>query len=141
MSGMKRFLCGLALGLVVAHLWDPDNGRSRRLRLVDRFAARLRRGVDEASARARYEVGRAQGAVHEAGPARDFPADDAELLQKVRSEALGPSGVSTAQLEIHVNDGEVTVRGVSPGPDEERDLMSRIEGVTGVRRVRNELRS
>lgn len=141
MSGMKRFLFGAAFGFVAAYLWDPDSGRSRRLRLVDEAAARVRRGVDEASARARYEVGRAQGAVHEAGPARDLPDDDAELLQKVRSEAVGPSGISTAQLEIHVNDGEVTVRGRSPGAEKERDLFSRIEGVTGVRRVHNELTS
>lgn len=126
-------------GAAIAYLFDPVSGRSRRARLSDQAAALGRRSVAEAERRARYEAGRVKGAVHEAGPDRDFPRDDAELLQKVRSEAVGPSTFSASEIEIHVDNGEVTLRGTSHDRGAENDLVRRIEDVTGVRQVRNEL--
>ena len=99
----------------------------------------MRDGAEEASRRARYEVGRAKGLMHEAGGDSDYPADDRTLLQKVRSEAVGPSDVSTSDIEIDVENGEVILRGASPDSIKEKDLVRRIQNVTGVRRVRNEL--
>lgn len=139
MSRFLRTVLTALAGAAVAYLFDPVSGRSRRARLMDQAAARARRSVDQAERRARYEAGRVKGAVHEAGPDRDFPRDDAELLQKVRSEAVGPSPVSTANIEIHVENGEVILRGVSRDEGAEGDLIRRIEDVTGVRGVRNEL--
>jgi osmotically-inducible protein OsmY len=139
MSSFIRTLMAAMAGAAAAYLLDPVSGRGRRARLMDQAAARARRSVDEAERRARYEVGRMKGAVHEAGPARDFPRDDAELLQKVRSEAVGPSRVTASDIEIQVEDGEVVLRGASRDLDAESDLVHRIEEVTGVRRVRNEL--
>lgn len=135
---LKFWLAGL-VGAAVAYLFDPVSGRSRRARLMDQAASRARRSVDEAERRARYEAGRMRGALHEAGPERDFPRDDAQLLQKVRSEAVGPSSATTSDLEIHVENGEVILRGRSRDLAAESDLVRRIEDVTGVRRVRNEL--
>lgn len=139
MANFMRTTMAALAGAAAAYLFDPVSGRSRRARLMDQAAARARRGVDDAERKARYEVGRMKGAVHEAGPDRDYPRDDAELLQKVRSEAVGPSAASTADMEIHVEDGEVILRGVSHDLAAENDLVQRIEEVTGVRRVRNEL--
>lgn len=139
MSSFSKSLLAALAGAATAYLFDPVSGRSRRARIVDQTAALGRRSVDEAERRARYEAGRVKGAVHEAGPERDYPRDDAELLQKVRSEAVGPSSFSTSDVEIHVDDGVVVLRGVSRDLKAEGDLVRRIEDVTGVRRVRNEL--
>lgn len=139
MSSFSKSLFAALMGAATAYLFDPVSGRSRRARLIDQTAALARRSVDEAERRARYEAGRVRGAVHEVGPERDYPRDDAELLQKVRSEAVGPSSASTSDIEIHVDEGEVVLRGVSNDREAEADLVRRIDGVTGVRRVRNEL--
>lgn len=139
MSSFSKSLLAALAGATIAYLFDPVSGRSRRARMMDQTAALARRSVDEAERRARYEAGRVKGAVHEAGPERDHPRDDAELLQKVRSEAVGPSSASTSDIEIHVDDGEVVLRGVSRDRGAEEDLVQRIDGVTGVRQVRNEL--
>lgn len=139
---MSRFLGKILValaGALAAYLFDPVSGRSRRARIMDQAAAGARRSVDEAERRARYEAGRIKGAIHEAGPDHDHPDDDAQLLQKVRSEAVGPSRASTSDIEIHVEEGEVVLRGVSHDQDAEGELVRRIEGVTGVRQVRNEL--
>lgn len=134
-----RLLLAAGIGAAVAYLMDPVSGRSRRARLADQAASRVRRSGDEVAARVRYEMGRAKGVVHEVGPHTDYAADDAELLQKVRSEAVGPSRARASDLEIHVDRGEVTLRGVSRDLEAEKDLIRRIESVTGVRHVRNEL--
>lgn len=134
-----RLLLAAGIGAAVAYFMDPVSGRSRRARLADQAASRVRRSGDEVAARARYEMGRAKGVAHEVGPHTDYPADDAELLQKVRSEAVGPSPVRASDLEMHVDRGEVTLRGVSRDLEAEKDLIRRIESVTGVRHVRNEL--
>ncbi len=139
MSSFWKSLLAALAGAATAYLIDPVSGRSRRARIMDQTAALARRSVDEAERRARYEAGRVKGAVHEAGPERDYPLDDAELLQKVRSEAVGPSSASTSDIEIHVDNGEVVLRGVSRDQGAEDDLVQRIDGVTGVRGIRNEL--
>lgn len=139
MSGFMKMALAAAAGAAAAYLFDPVSGRSRRARLSDQAAAGARRTADEAQTRARYEMGRAKGALHEMGPDTDYPTDDAELLQKVRSEALGPSRFASSDIEIHVDDGEVVLRGASRDLEAEKDLVQRIEHVTGVRRVRNEL--
>lgn len=141
MAGFMRTVLAAAAGATIAYLFDPVSGRTRRARLSDQAAARARRAAEETETRARYEMGRAKGALHDAGRDTDFPADDAELLQKVRSEAVGPSDISTADIEIHVDGGEVVIRGMSRDQAAERELVTRIQQVTGVRAVRNELTS
>jgi len=130
-----------AVGAALAYLLDPVSGRSRRARLADQAAARMKDGAEEATRRARYEMGRAKGTIHEMGADADYPADDRMLLQKVRSEAVGPAGLSTSDIEIDVENGEVILRGASQDAAREMDLVRRIQDVTGVQRVRNELTS
>lgn len=139
MSRLTTTALAALAGAAAAYLFDPVSGRGRRARLVDQASARAKRLAEEAERRARYEAGRIKGTVHEAGLDRDFPRDDAELLQKVRSEAVGPSAASSHDIEIHVENGEVVLRGVSPDERVEGELVRRIGEVTGVRGVRNEL--
>lgn len=125
-----------AVGAAIAYLFDPVRGRSRRARLRDQAAARGRDVLEEAGRKARYQAGKVKGAVHERLPSRPSPPpDDATLLQKVRSEAVGPSGIPTEGIEIHVEEGVVHLRGTFPSPGEERELAERIRRVEGVRDV------
>lgn len=134
------YLIAAALGALVTYLLDPVSGRGRRARLRDQSAARLRDAAEETAARARYESGRIRGVMHELGDHDDdAPADDDELLQKVRSEAVGPSGADAGDIEVNVEDGEVVLRGTMTDPGATRELVTRVESVTGVRRVRNEI--
>lgn len=135
-----RYLTAGALGALAAYLFDPVSGRGRRTRLRDQSRARAKDLAHEVANRARYESGRMRGLLHEMGAGDEPPIDEAELLQKVRSEAVGPASPSTSDIEVSIEDGEtIVVRGNTKDPAEAQELISRIESVTGVRKVRSEL--
>jgi len=135
-----RYLTAGALGALAAYLFDPMAGRGRRARLLDQSRARARDLADDLSTRARYQSGRIRGLMHEIGAGDEPPLDEAELLQKVRSEAVGPARLSTSDIEVSIEDGEtIVVRGNTKDPAEAQELISRIESVTGVKKVRSEL--
>ena len=122
------------------YLFDPDRGRSRRARLTDQVGAFFRNAGEKIGAKARYQRGVAQGAMHKmAEPFRpDEGIDDSTLLQKVRSEALGRWPGPSQGVEIDVDSGIVTLRGpASPGQAEE--LIHLVEAVDGVEAVTDQM--
>lgn len=133
---MKRvmILLGAAMGAAIAYLLDPDRGRGRRARLVDQLSAKRRDLSAAARKKVEYEKGVMTGVVHEAtAPFRPTPEfSDDVLAQKVRSEALGPSGVSVRDIEIDVTDGVVVLTGRVSSENARWDLVRRIERVAGV---------
>lgn len=136
MPSIPKFTLGVAAGAAVGYFFDPVSGRGRRTRLADQMKAGARDAAEEAGRKARYQAGRIKGAVHDMVTAgTDAPEDDAELLQKIRSEAVGPSGVDTSDVDLVVEGGEVTVRTGPIGETTLQDLVGRIRSVTGVRRV------
>jgi|SRR5665811_203915 len=140
MSRFRKSVIALAAGAAIAYLFDPVSGRSRRARLADQAAARGRDMAEQARSEAEYQAGHAKGFVHEVlDTDGDVPEDDAELLQKVRSEAIGPSGVPTDGFEVHVDSGQVVIRGQVPVHVDVDGLLERIKNVTGVRSVDHEL--
>lgn len=140
MSRIVKNVITMAAGAAIAYLFDPVSGKTRRARLADQAAARGRDIAEEARAEAEYRAGQAKGVVHEVlDPDGDVPADDAELLQKVRSEAIGPSGVPTDGFEVHTDAGQVVIRGQVPADADIDGMIDRIMNVTGVRSVEHEL--
>jgi osmotically-inducible protein OsmY len=140
---MRRLLRSALLmgfGALLAYLFDPDRGKGRRSKLEDQARARMRDTAGKVSRRSKYEAGRVRGLAHEVLSTEDPPRNDAELLQKVRSEALGPAGL-TGDIEIRVDDGVVVLVGQPVGEDREQELIERIEDVAGVSSIRSELRS
>lgn len=129
----------MAVGAAIAYLWDPVSGRSRRARLQDQATARLSNTLDTAQKQARYQAGRAKGAVYEAVSSDEPPRDDRELLQKVRSEAVGMVPGSLDHVDVRVENGVVHLLGESRDVAREHELVERVRDVTGVREVRNEL--
>lgn len=140
---MMKLLKGAAVfaaGAAVAYLFDPVSGRGRRARLADQAGARARDAAEKVRKRADYAGGQMRGAAHEVFQRQDDePADDAELLQKIRSEAIGPSGIPTGGFEVHVAGGLVFLRGEITQDADIDDLVRRIRGVTGVTGVKTEL--
>lgn len=131
----------IGVGAVLAYLFDPVSGRSRRARLSDQAAARARDLFEAAGKEARYRAGKAKGVVHEIISSEEAPESDEDLLQKIRSEALGPAPGSLGHVDIEVEDGEVCLTGTSKDPSAEEDLAHRIRRVTGVRSVTNDLKA
>lgn len=133
---MKRSLLlgtGAIFGALLAYVFDPDRGRSRRARLTDQAAASGRTFSDKMRKTAEYQTGVARGVFHEASdalrPDKDY--NDETLLQKVRSEALGYWDGSEA-IEIDITDGMVKVKGSvrdTASRDQLLDLIKDVEGV------------
>lgn len=140
MSRLIRTVSVLGIGAALAYLLDPDRGKGRRAKLADQARARARDTAEEISKKARYEAGRMRGMTHEVFSAETPPNNDAELLQKVRSEAIGPAGLA-GDIEVRVDEGVVVLAGPSVDREIEEDLIERIENVVGVSGVRNELRT
>lgn len=139
MSRLVPRLGWMALGAALAHYFDPINGRGRRARLRDQAVARWNDGIDLLQRRTEYELGRAKGAVVEAVTSEEPPRDDRALLQKVRSEAVGPMADLPDHVHVRVDHGVVTLTGQSGDPTLERELIRRIGEVTGVEGIRNHL--
>jgi osmotically-inducible protein OsmY len=139
----KALFFGMAavIGAAVAYLFDPDRGRSRRAKLTDQAGARARDASESVRAKTEYQRGVAKGLLHEAtGSMRGEKVyDDATLLQKVRSEALGywPDSQS---IEIDITDGMVRVTGTVGNKTERERLVELIRDVDGVGLIDDRLR-
>jgi len=122
------------------YLFDPDRGRSRRAKLADQTAAFFRKSGERIGAKARYQRGVAQGAMHKMAepfqPAEDI--DDNTLLQKVRSEALGRWPGPRRGVEVDVEGGTVTLRGPVTR-EHAQELVQLVAAVDGVEAVSDEL--
>ncbi|MGH8916700.1 MAG: BON domain-containing protein [Acidimicrobiia bacterium] len=123
-----------------AYLLDPDMGRTRRAKLADQSRALARKVADRTEARARYQQGVARGALHTLSrPFRPrIEIDDDTLLQKVRSEALGPWSGRAQGVEVDIDNGIVTLTG-SAEPASVDELIHRVERVDGVGSVVNRI--
>ena len=109
MAKLTRFVAVGIGGGLIAYLFDPDRGKSRRARLRDQTMARLRDIRAAMRRRTNYETGRVKGLVHEL-TVNDRPKiDDAGLCQRIKSEVLGPAQLS--DVEVDVENGIV----LSPG--------------------------
>lgn len=129
-----------ATGATFAYLFDPDRGRSRRARLSDQAAARARDAAETVRAGVEYQKGVVEGVVHDVtDPLRpDKTYDDATLLQKIRSEALGYLPFSDS-IEVEVSDGNVRIEGQVGGEQERRRLIELIDAVDGVNMIEDRL--
>ncbi len=128
---------GGGIGATIAYLFDPDQGRSRRARIRDQSVARMRRSLSTLAKKAQYQAGRARGRVHDAMAAkrsqRSF--DQETLLQKIRSEAVGPWKIGAAEphdIHVEIDEEKVTIEGRVASPNDRdrlREMVSNVEGV------------
>lgn len=138
----KPLFFGLAatVGALLAYLFDPDRGRSRRARLSDQASAKGRDLFHSIKQTVEYQKGVARGVLHDiTGTLRpEIEYDDETLTQKVRSEALG-YWEGSGDIEIDITDGMVRITGSVGGEADRERLIELISGVDGVSLVDDRL--
>lgn len=132
-------LWGALVGAVV-YFFDPRRGRGRRSRAKDQVQAKLRRTTEQAGQAASHVENRVTGLTHEADPSdAEPPDDDKTLVDKIKSEVLGPSEIATQDVVVDAAGGVVTLRGQVERPEQIEDLATAVGAVLGVQRVENHL--
>lgn len=137
----RWLLLGATLGAVIQYLRDPQQGRTRRARLKDQAAARVRRPVrtaeDQYRKKSKLARDRAAGIAHEAttSAAERVPEDDRALVDKVRSEVFGGEDWRPYTINVDAVDGVVTLRGQLDRRDQIEAAETGAGRVPGVRRV------
>lgn len=106
-------IAAVAAGTAVVYFFDPRHGTRRRNMALGKTTALFQRIGNVTSA----------------------PRTDAELADKVRSEALGH--FHGAAINVNVENGIAVLRGVLPSQSEIADLEQRVRKVSGVLDVRN----
>ncbi len=138
-TSKRKLLTAAGFGAALAYFFDPDRGRTRRIKAKDRSRATFRR-----LGRRTQRLGRAtsaetyglwQKATHRT-PADPEP-DDATLAHKVESEIFGDPNVPKGQINVNAEDGVVVLRGEVKHPEDVRDLEARIRKIPGVVDVEN----
>ncbi len=124
-------LGGALLGAAAMYLADPKRGRDRRQALQE-HGSELAREVTSLAAGGTDPA--VEGAADELTPDLKDPSD-AVLIERVRSDAVGPSTARNSAIVTTVEGGVVSVRGQVDEPAQRDDLLQRIRGVEGVEDV------
>jgi gas vesicle protein len=139
MGRLLTALLGAALGAAAALLFDPDRGRSRRIRVADQ-AGRLGRQTRRSVGRQRRLImARAVGALA-ALRARGNPtssANDATLKERIESELLRDRAIPKGAININAEQGIVVLRGEVPDSAMRATLEERAAAIRGVWYVEN----
>lgn len=136
-AGLVKMSLAAAAGACLAYAFDPARGRRRRAELRDRAGAAVRRNVRAVERQAHYGRGRATGVAHRLRQgAPHVPDDDMTLVDKVRSEALGPL-VDGPHLTVDASRQVVTLRGQVADHATARAIEGAVRAVPGVADVVN----
>lgn len=136
---LLKKLTMMGIGAIAAYLLDPVSGRGRRADLAARAKSQASDVASDLNAKLRYEAGKAKGLFYETFVPEEPPRSEAELLQKIRSEAVGPTGGKVDHVDIRVDGSVVRLVGPSVDPLAEHELTERVSRLTGVSEVHNEL--
>jgi hypothetical protein len=131
-------LRGIAIGLGAMYLFDPVQGRRRRLRIRDQFVGWSHRTGDFFDKATRDAQHRIQGTVAEASALfrRDEAGDDV-LVQRVRSR-IGRCVSHPREIDVSAYEGRIVLSGRVSAAEAPR-LLSAVWGVRGVQEVDNRL--
>jgi BON domain len=138
-----RSTSAFLMGAGAAYFFDPARGKSQRRALRDRSLSGLRRLQRLATGKVKFAGGHARGLIavtRRALRRPDVPADDETVTQRIRSDAFRDVGVSTRDVDVHVENGFVTLRGSVDDIDLADRLVTRVRKVAGVDDVSAELR-
>ena len=125
---------GVLLGAGAAYLADPDRGRQRRAWLAEQGSDLARQATTVVGSDAGDPA--VSGAADELTPDLKDPID-AVLIERVRSDAIGPSEVRNSAIVTTVEAGVVTLRGQVDDREQHEDLVARVLEVEGVEDVRD----
>ncbi|MDP8956232.1 MAG: BON domain-containing protein [Actinomycetota bacterium] len=138
-TSKRRLATAAALGAAATYFFDPDRGRTRRIRAKDQTLATFRR-IGRRTERLRRATeaetyGLWQKATHRT-PADPEP-DDATLAHKVESEIFGDPNIPKGKINVNAEDGVVVLRGELDHPEDINSLEARVQKIPGVVDVRN----
>jgi hypothetical protein len=133
---------GMVTGATLMYFLDPHSGRRRRHVARDRLLKQVRRSGREASRKARYAGGVAEGRVHEAASAGEPKPqpDDTTLAHKVESEIFRSRDAPKGTVNLNAENGVVYLRGHVDNQEWIDRLIADARAVEGVHEVRSLLR-
>jgi hypothetical protein len=164
---IRGVLFGAAVGAAIAYLFDAERGRDRRARLLDRGMTTAQRASERLGDPSRSPgvptvvVARIQAVrsrfLPVGGPTVDLGgddpmllgadvpadegladvADDATLVDRIRSQALGDPRIPAGEIHVDVADGIATIRGELSDPALIEEILERTRAVRGVLGVEN----
>jgi BON domain len=124
----------------LTYFFDPQLGRRRRKRALQRTGGFARRRIRRAERVLRHSgsglVGLGRRATHPRWR-QSAPADDITLAHKVETEIFRPAGAPKGSVDVNAVDGVVWLRGQVDGAEQLRELEERARHVVGVKEVRN----
>jgi hypothetical protein len=138
--GVRGLALGVAGGALLAFLFDPDRGRSRRAVAADRVAGTGRRALHRMGRAGRWTGATVQGWVARAqhlGSTGETNPDDATLADRVETEVFRDSDVPKGRMNVNVENGIVVVRGTVDDQALISTIERRIQRIPGVAGVRN----
>lgn len=136
---VSLFAAGSAVGAAVAFFFDPQRGRARRKKAVDRASGVVRRTTRRTARFGRHIASDSRGLAQRLrarGEGR-MPKTDTVLVSKVESEVLGDPDVPKGSINVNAEDGIVVLRGQVERPDQIRRLEKAVRKIDGVVDVEN----
>jgi hypothetical protein len=136
---ISLFAAGSAVGAAVAFFLDPQRGRARRKKAVDRVSGAVRRTTRRTARFGRHIASDSRGLAQRLrarGEGR-MPETDTVLVSKVQSEVLGDPDVPKGSVNVNAADGVVVLRGQVDRPDQIRKLENAVRKIDGVVDVEN----
>jgi uncharacterized membrane protein len=132
-------LGAIGIGAALMYYFDPQAGRRRRALLRDQWDHTTRKFHEGQRVVMRDATNRAHGYLAQAQRLKNRAetADDVIVVERVRA-ALGREVSHPHAIEVHVNDGKVTLGGPILAHEVD-NLVSCVKGVRGVKGVENNL--
>ena len=124
----------------LTYFFDPQLGKRRRKRVLQRTGGFARRRVRRTARIVRHTSSEAVGLGRKATHPRwrqSAPADDVTLAHKVETEIFRPAGAPKGSVDVNAVDGVVWLRGQVDRLEQLRELEERARHVVGVKEVRN----
>lgn len=141
-SGLQVFgwlMAGLALGSFLTFVFEPKQGRRRRVYLRDKTLHLLREGKWLSAKKARNLRNRVKGLPSRVSKTlhHDIAVSDSVLVERVRS-VMGRKVTHPRSVRVEASDGVVTLSGQILSREVE-DLIHAVKRVPGALRVINRL--
>ena len=133
----KRWWVGAAVlaaaSAAAAYFFDPENGKARRIRAVERSTHIARTAEHRARRQARYIEHTLRGRLRHL-TAGDVPryAEDRTLLDRVESELFADRSIPHGKITFEVEGTTVILRGELASAEEMRRIEAAVREIPGV---------
>jgi osmotically-inducible protein OsmY len=142
---LRSMFFGAAVGAVLAYLFDRERGSERRARLREQAMSTAQRTSERLGAQGAplsivsIAVERIGTIGSRFGSAVALPdvVDDATLVDRIRSQALGDAHIPAGEINVDAADGVATLRGELKDPALIAEIAERVRAVPGVLGVEN----